>query len=108
MTRRFAKTVVSGIVKTAQAWIRQRDAELDNPKAFKAATHGVKTLGEFTRALGSAKPREVLVNATGNVGRTELRKLRDLVFNHYQKGRGHPVQRRLAGTKMTGGGCRYE
>ncbi|MGX1321818.1 integrase [Bradyrhizobium sp. USDA 377] len=32
--------------KTAQAWIRQREAELDNPKAFKAATQGAKTLAD--------------------------------------------------------------
>jgi integrase len=32
--------------KTAQAWIRQREAELDNPKAFKAATQGTKTLAD--------------------------------------------------------------
>jgi integrase len=30
--------------KTAQAWIRQREAQLDNPKAFKAATQEAKTL----------------------------------------------------------------
>jgi integrase len=32
--------------KTAQAWIRQRETELDNPKAFKAATQGSKTLAD--------------------------------------------------------------
>jgi len=32
--------------KTAQAWLRQREAELDNPKAFKAATQGAKTLAD--------------------------------------------------------------
>lgn len=32
--------------KTARAWIRQREAELDNPAAFKAATQGAKTLGD--------------------------------------------------------------
>jgi integrase len=33
-------------VKTAKAWIRQRESELDHPKAFKAATQGTKTLGD--------------------------------------------------------------
>jgi integrase len=33
-------------VKTAKAWIRQRETELDNPKAFKAATQGARTLGD--------------------------------------------------------------
>jgi integrase len=32
--------------KTAKAWIRQREAELDNPKAFKTATQGAKTLDD--------------------------------------------------------------
>jgi len=32
--------------KTAQAWLRQREAELDNPKAFRAATQGAKTLAD--------------------------------------------------------------
>ncbi|WP_442577576.1 site-specific integrase [Mesorhizobium sp. ASY16-5R] len=32
--------------KTAKAWLRQREAELDNPKAFKAATQEVKTLAD--------------------------------------------------------------
>jgi integrase len=40
-------------VKTAKAWIRQREAELDNPRAFKAATQGAKTLGDaIDRYLG--------------------------------------------------------
>ncbi|RVC77113.1 site-specific integrase [Mesorhizobium sp. M4A.F.Ca.ET.022.05.2.1] len=32
--------------KTAKAWLRQREAELDNPKAFKAATQEIRTLGD--------------------------------------------------------------
>jgi integrase len=32
--------------KTAQAWLRQREAELDDPKAFRAATQGAKTLAD--------------------------------------------------------------
>jgi integrase len=32
--------------KTAKAWIRQREAELDNPRAFRTATQGAKTLGD--------------------------------------------------------------
>jgi hypothetical protein len=32
--------------KTTRAWIRQREAELDNPKAFKAATQGATTLDD--------------------------------------------------------------
>ena len=32
--------------KTAKAWLRQRESELDNPKAFRAATRGSITLGE--------------------------------------------------------------
>jgi integrase len=32
--------------KEAKAWLRQREVELDNPNAFKAATAGAKTLGE--------------------------------------------------------------
>ncbi len=39
--------------KTAKAWIRQREAELDNPKAFKVATQGAKTLDDaITRYVG--------------------------------------------------------
>jgi len=32
--------------KTAKAWIRQREAELDNPRAFNAATQGARTLDD--------------------------------------------------------------
>lgn len=32
--------------KAAKAWVRLREAELDNPKAFKAATQQVRTLGD--------------------------------------------------------------
>jgi len=32
--------------KTAKAWLRQRETELDNPKAFRAATQQVRTLGD--------------------------------------------------------------
>lgn len=32
--------------KTAKAWVRQREAELDNPKSFKAATQGSTTLDD--------------------------------------------------------------
>ena len=32
--------------KTAKAWLRQRESELDNPHAFKAATQQARTLGD--------------------------------------------------------------
>lgn len=49
--------------KTAKAWLRQREAELDNPKAFKAATQEVKTLGD---AIG-----RYLEEHGGEIGKTK-------------------------------------
>ncbi len=49
--------------KAAKAWLRQREAELDNPKAFKAATAPTRTLGDaigrYTEEYG------------GEIGRTK-------------------------------------
>ncbi|CAN7518046.1 tyrosine-type recombinase/integrase [Mesorhizobium caraganae] len=49
--------------KAAKAWLRQREAELDNPKAFKAATQEVKTLGD---AIG-----RYLEEYGGEIGKTK-------------------------------------
>lgn len=49
--------------KAAKAWLRQREAELDNPKAFKAATQEVKTLGD---AIG-----RYLDEYGGEIGKTK-------------------------------------
>lgn len=50
--------------KTARAWIRQREAELDNPKIFRAATGPTRTLGDaigrYTEEYG------------GEIGRTKF------------------------------------
>jgi len=49
--------------KTAKAWLRQRESELDNPKAFKAATQSATTLGD---AIG-----RYLDEHSGEIGRTK-------------------------------------
>jgi integrase len=56
--------------KTAKAWIRQREAELDNPRAFKAATAP-------TRTLGDAIARYV-AEYGGDIGRTKIACLRTI------------------------------
>ena len=49
--------------KTAKAWIRQRETELDNPRAFKAATAPSRTLGE---AIG-----QYVQEHGGEIGKTK-------------------------------------
>jgi integrase len=49
--------------KTAQAWIRQREAQLDNPRAFKIAAQPTRTLGE---AIG-----RYITEYGGEVGKTK-------------------------------------
>ena len=49
--------------KTAKAWIRQREGELDNPRAFRAATAPTRTLGD---AIG-----RYLDEYGGEIGKTK-------------------------------------